>query len=77
MIEQNQFHNMGLETMNKRGLTPQEYAISQNENLTFEEKVEKLRAGAEILNKKLKIYIHNWRLLKQTRRFSKPYRKYL
>lgn len=49
MIEFNPFHYTGKKTMERTGLTSEEHAVSQNEHLSFEEKVEKSKPGAEIL----------------------------
>jgi hypothetical protein len=57
MQEQNPYHGTSLNAMQRQGLTSEENILSRGEQMTFDEKVEKLRLGAETIVKNTRFAI--------------------
>ncbi|MDO8604400.1 MAG: hypothetical protein Q7K40_03325 [bacterium] len=51
MQEHNEYQGTGLNSMKITGLTSEERAVSKGEDMSFNEKVDKLRLGAETIVK--------------------------
>jgi hypothetical protein len=49
MNQENPYRGAGIGAMKKDGLSQQERAVSENENDSFEQRLEKSRRGAEII----------------------------